>query len=263
MTRRIKRLRDFEVALHIKNDAFIRPPRDAQRNWLLNGALTEFTDNLMTLDELAKKWVPGVDTAAMDDRTQAKLEDAEIMEEWQIPIMQAMAEVVTATHGNILEIGFGRGIASSVIQELGVRSHTIIECNDSIVARFERWRTPYPDHEIHLLHGMWQDVLVEAGQFDGIFFHTYPLNEEDVIEQIAESATFAAHFFAHAAEHLVDGGVFTYLSNEIDSLSRTHQRLLLERFNSIRIEILRGLEIPEDVKDAWWADSMAIVAAVK
>ena len=38
MTRRIKRKKDFEVSLTLKNDDFIRPPRDAQRNWLLNEA---------------------------------------------------------------------------------------------------------------------------------------------------------------------------------------------------------------------------------
>ena len=263
MTRRIKRLRDFEISLQVKSDTFIRPPRDAQRNWLLNGALTELIDNLTALDGLAEKFVRGVDAAALEDRTQADLGDAEIMEEWQIPVMQAMSDTVTEAHGDILEIGFGRGIASTMIQELGVRSHTIIECNDSIVARLERWRAGYPDREIRLLHGLWQDVLADAGQFDGIFFHTYPLNEEEFIEQIAESATFAAHFFPHAAEHLVDGGVFTYLSNEIDSLSRTHQRLLFEHFKSIRVEILRALDIPEDVKDAWWADSMAIISAIE
>ncbi|MCZ6887430.1 MAG: hypothetical protein O7H39_02960, partial [Gammaproteobacteria bacterium] len=145
MTRKIKRLRDFEISLQIKNDDFIRPPREAQRNWLLNGALAEMTENLVTLDELAGRFAPGVDGLTLTDRTQARLQDDDIMEAWQVPLMQAMAEVVTETHGAVLEIGFGRGIASTMIQKLGVQSHTIVECNDSIVARFEKWRTHFPD----------------------------------------------------------------------------------------------------------------------
>ena len=42
MTRRIKRGRDFELVLDVKSDAFVRPPRDAQRNWLLSRAMSEF-----------------------------------------------------------------------------------------------------------------------------------------------------------------------------------------------------------------------------
>ena len=58
MTRRIRRHRDFEVSLEIKNEGFIRPPRDSQRNWLLNKAVAEFADNLQALDALAARFVP-------------------------------------------------------------------------------------------------------------------------------------------------------------------------------------------------------------
>ncbi len=82
------------------------------------------------------------------------------------------------------------------------------------------------------------------------------------MELLARSVTFAAHFFPAAAEHLRPGGVFTYLTGEIDSLSRAHQRLLLERFSSFRVQRV-ALRVPDDVRDAWWADSMAVVEAVK
>ena len=238
MTRRLRRLRDFDVTLEIGNDEFIRPPRDSQRNWLLNRVLDELVDQLRTLDRHARKFVRGSDLVATDDRTRAVLGDDEIMEDWQIPLMQALAEAVTPSHGDILEVGFGRGVSSGFIQECGVRSHTIIECNDSVVERFERWRQTYPDRDIRIVHGKWQDTLPDLGKYDGVFFHTYPLNEEEFIEQIAESTTFAQHFFAHAASHLVDGGRFSYLSFEIDSLSRTHQRALFEYFRELNLRVL-------------------------
>jgi guanidinoacetate N-methyltransferase len=263
MTRRIKRLKDFEVTLQIKNDEFIRPPRDGQRNWLLNQALKEFAQNLTALDAIARGFVPGADGMPLGDRSQAELDDLEIMEDWQIPLMRALADVVTETHGDVLEIGFGRGVSANMIQERGVRSHTIVECNDHIVGRYEEWRAQYPDRDIRLAHGKWQDVLDDLGEFDGVFFHTYPLNDTEFVEQIGESTTFADHFFPHAAAHLRDGGIFTYLSNEIDSLGRPHQRLLLRHFRSITLRMLDGLEIPDDVQDAWWSTSMVVVKAVK
>lgn len=263
MTRRVRRQREFELSLQIKDDGFVRPPRDSQRNWLLNRAMKEAADDLYALDTLAAGFRPGVEHWHIGDRMEAELDDEEIMEDWQIPLMRAMAGVVTATHGDVLEIGFGRGVASTMIQERGVRSHTIIECNPGIIGRFERWREDYPDSDLRMVAGLWQETLEGLGQFDGIFFHTYPLDEAEVLEHIGRSTTFAEHFFAHAAQHLVDGGVFTYLSNEIDSLGRQHQRLLLEHFSRLELSVVRDLDIPDDVRDAWWSDSMMVVGAVK
>lgn len=184
------------------------------------------------------------------------------MEDWQIPIMRAMAKLVTKKQGRILEIGFGRGIASSMIQEEGVDSHTIIECNDSVVERFHEWKSLLPGRDIRLVHGLWQDTIKDLGLFDGIFFHTYPLNMEEYLEYVNGSVTFAEHFFQTAASHLHPGGVFTYLSQEMDSFSRSHQRLLFQHFSSFSVQII-PLNLPTDVKDAWWADSMVVAEAVK
>lgn len=263
MTRRMKRTADYEIAVTIKNDAFIRPPRETQRNWLLNGALRELADRLDALDDLARRFVPGITGGPVEDRTQAVLRDEEIMEDWQIPLMRAMADVVTEDHGDVLEIGFGRGVSATFIQERGARSHTVIECNDDVVRRFETWREGYPDADISMQHGLWQDVLDGLGTFDGVFFHTYPLTEADFVAQIGESSTFAEHFFPHAAAHLSRGGVFTYLSNEMDSLSRTHQRRLLAHFSEVSVKVVDSLPIQPDVADAWWSDSMVVVKATK
>ena len=246
----------------MKDDNFIRPPHEAQRNALLNRALNEFTLDLAALHDLAARFVPGATNTSLADRTQTDLADEEIMEDWQTPIMQAMAEVAAASHGDVLEIGFGRGVASEMIQQQKVRSHTIIECNDSVVERYRQWETAHPGQDIRLVHGLWQDTIGGLGQFDGIFFHTYPLNEDEYMEYVNGSVTFAEHFFPVAAEHLRPGGVFTYLTNEIDSLSRAHQRLLFRHFSSVGLSIVK-LDMPADVKDTWWADSMAVVKAVK
>lgn len=263
MTRKLKRYPEFDFSLQIKKDDFIDPPREMQKNWLLNRTVNEIAHDIYALNQVASKFVPGSLVLATEDRTQAKLDDLEIMEDWQIPIMQAMAKAVSGIQGTVLEIGFGRGIASGLIQECGVKSHTIIECNDSIVDRFLEWKKKFPDREINIVHGLWQDMLDDLPRYDGILFHTYPLKETEFVEQIAESITFAEHFFSHAAAHLNKGGVFTYLSNEIDSLSRAHQRSLLRHFSAIEISLIEKLDLPEDVNDQWWADSMVTVKVVK
>ncbi|MEM9940834.1 MAG: class I SAM-dependent methyltransferase [Planctomycetota bacterium] len=262
MTRRISRTQDFEINLHIKNENFISTPRKTQRDWVLNRAMKEFTSELVHLDQIALQFVAGADAVdGLKDRKFRDLNDDEIMEDWQIPVMAEMAKIVTEKKGKVLEIGFGRGVASDLIQAACPESHTIIECNPSVIKRYELWKKQFEDRNICLVPGMWQDVIEELGQFDGIFFHTYPLSEIDFVEQVVKSATFAEHFFKVASRHLNPGGVFTYLTNESDSLSREHQRALLREFLRFEVSVVDNLGVPQDTKDAMWADSMVIVEA--
>lgn len=262
MLRRMKRLKDFDISIQIKNDDFIRPPRDSQRNWLLNTALTEYADNLTQLDVLAKRFVPGSEADELVDKTQTVMAEQEIMEDWQIPVMEAMAQIVAEKGGDVLEVGFGRGVSASQIQKLGVKSHTIIECNNAVVDNFQRWKKQYPEQNIRLIYGKWQDVASQLEMYDGIFFHTYPLNATEWVEYVAKSTTFAEHFFPTAAVHLRRGGVFTYFTLEIDSFSRSHQRLVFRYFSSLTLQVV-PLSLPADLKDSWWADSMVVIKALK
>ncbi len=264
--RRIRRATGYEVNLTIKEDTFISPPRAIQRSAVVNRALKEFAADIEAIDEQAKHFVPGkVDTEIreINDRTHTKLSDQEIMEDWQIPLMQRMSDVICETRGDILEIGFGRGISSDMIQAHLVKSHTIIECNEQVINDyFEQWKEKFAGNDIRMVKGLWQDTIDTLNLFDGIFFHTYPLNEEEYMKYVQESITFAEHFFPYASSHLKPGGSFTYFSNEIDSLSREHQRLLLKHFSSFSIQTV-PLTMPEDVKDIWWANSIVVVKAVK
>ncbi|MCG2590805.1 class I SAM-dependent methyltransferase [Rhodohalobacter sulfatireducens] len=265
--KRIKRTEAYEVSLDIKDDHFIDPPKLAQRNAVINRALKEFCADLNALHEQTKNFVPG-ETSANDfvgfaEREQAQLSDQEIMEDWQIPLMEAMAKAITNRGGDILEIGFGRGVSADIIQKYPIESHTIIECNTSVIEEyFNPWKAAYPDKEIRLVEGLWQDTIDELGSFDGIFFHTYPLNEDEYMEYVHASITFAEHFFCYASEHLKPGGAFTYFSNEIQSVGREHQHLLLKHFSSFNVSVL-PLDLPENVKDTWWADSIVVIKATK
>jgi len=256
----------FTLLLEPKTIDFISPPRKAQRDWLIRQVMEELSDDLEHLDETAKDFVAGKDhklDSDLADISKASLTKDEIMEDWQVPLMDAMAGYATESKGDILEIGFGRGVSSEFIQESGVKSHTIVEMNEaSIENYFKPWRKLHPNSDIRLHHARWQDIENTLGLFDGIFFHAFPMNEAEFVDYVLKSVTFAEHSFPSMAAHLKPGGVFTYLTTEIDSFSRRHQRLLFKHFSEISLKIV-PVEVPENTCDTWWAKSMVVVKAVK
>jgi guanidinoacetate N-methyltransferase len=228
--------------------------------------MNELAEDLTALDQLAGRFVSGQERVETDDfKTQALSEpsDSAIMEDWQIPIMRAMAGIVGRHGGNVLEIGFGRGISAEFIQEYEVERHTIVESESGVVERyFHPWRKKHGKANIDLQIGKWQDCEFSPESFDGILFHAYPLDETEFFEHIVKSVTYAEHAIPAMAGLLRAGGRFTYLTNEIDSLSRTHQRLLFRYFSQIKIEVI-DIDVPEDTKDAWWAPQMVIIECVR
>ncbi len=263
MIRKRRRTPDYEILLDIRNEDFVAPPRAAQRHWLLNRAVAEWAADLNHLHTQARDFVAGRERPPGVDLRAGDLDDQQIMEDWQIPVMQAMAGIAGNARGAVLEIGFGRGVAADFLQHAGVASHTVVECNEHIVARFEAWRAGYTARDIRLLQGRWQDLTERFETYDGILFHAYPLDEEEFIDEVVKTTTFAEHFFPHAAAHLAPGGVFTYLTNEADSLSRAHQRLLFRHFGRFCLTRVAPLTVPEDTADTLWGDSMVVIKAVK
>ena len=240
---------DLRISIQLKKAAMISTPRQRQRTWLLNRVLRETSDDLAALDRIAGNFVPGNASPHLPrDLSVERLSDQEIMEDWQTPLMQSMTEWACQTRGDVLEIGFGRGVAATMIQNHKVRSHTIIEMNRHCIDdHFEPWVRHYKNRSIRLLEGRWQDVLDQLSQYDTVFFHAFPMNEDEFIRYVLHSATFAEHFFPVASRLLRAGGAFTYLSTEIDSLSRRHQRSLLEHFSEIQTRV-QPLSIPRRYK---------------
>jgi guanidinoacetate N-methyltransferase len=271
-TRKICRRQRFDISVEIKDKAFISPPQPSQQNWLIARALEELADELEHLDTIAKQFISGserkkiqaqwAESQAQYAASQLLIDEQQVMQEWERPYMEAMAEAATETHGDLLEVGFGMGISAAYIQAFGVRSHTIIECNKDVQLKFLEWSRHYADRDVRLVKGRWQDTIAALGAFDSIFFDTYPLSEAEFNQFVLEDVTFAAHFFATAAAHLRKGGSFTYYSNEIDTVSRRHQRCLLQHFNSVSMRVIRPLFPPPDC-NYWWAQSMVLVRAIK
>jgi hypothetical protein len=263
---------DFEITLELHSDAFIATPRPSQRRWMVRRAVEELVRDLEHIHAVAPSLVPGAvqrpwegtlehgDTAFHDGKLQ--IQGQTVMEDWQPVLMNALAEAVARPDGRVLEIGFGLGLSATRIQEIGVRSHTVVECNPGVAQRFDAWRQGYPDRDIRLLLGRWQDVVTEHETYDGILFDTFPVTYEEYAKTVFGDVTYAEHFFDTAQRLLIPGGAFTYFTSERDSLSRAHQRLLLDRFSSVSLRIVRGLD-PAPKSTIWWAKQMLVVTATR
>lgn len=271
---KIRRYKAFDVSVTLKDDNFISPPRESQRSWLLRRALNEFADDLVALDEASKRMVSGSarvhlqqewkGSGAKYDDTQLIIQGQQVMQDWEHPLMKAMAEIVTESHGDILELGFGMAISATYIQEFGCRSYTVIEANEGVVEHFKKWKEQFPGRDINVIHSRWHDAVdkLEAESFDGIFFDTVPTDEEEYMREVIDNVVMAEDIFPAASRLLRKGGIFTWYTNEIDSFSRRHQRLALKYFSSVAVSVVKGLAPPEDCH-YWWSDSMVAVKAVK
>jgi len=264
---------NFEVILSMQED-FCCTPKHNQKNWILNRALSETADDLTALNHLCKKFIEGsvrpeikgaqwhAEKASYKNEKQLIIDNQQVMQAWEAPYMREMAEIVSKNKGDVLEIGFGMGISATFIQDFGVKSHTIIEYNDDVIKFYDEWRKQYPSENITLIKGKWQDVINKLPSFDGVFFDSYPTSEEEYVKYVIEDVTYARHFFEAAYDHLHKGGIFTYYSNEIDSVSRRHQREIFKHFSEITFKVCKPLFPPFDC-NYWWADSMVVIKAVK
>jgi guanidinoacetate N-methyltransferase len=145
-----------------------------------------------------------------------------VMEDWEHPYMQRLAEVATSNGGHVLEIGFGLGISAGYIQKAeNLVRHTIIEANRDI-AKLGHAFAKEAKREVHILEGLWEELIdkIPDNSLDGILHDAYPLDESEVMGQ--------AHFAKTAYKKLRPGGVFTYFSDEIHRFRPDHLKKLLD-----------------------------------
>ena len=111
------------------------------------------------------------DEFGIDIDTTDESDELIIMMSWEHPIMQKSAEFVCENGGDILEIGFGMGIASDYIQSHSPSSHTIIEMHPELAEKAREWASDKVN--VTIVEGDWIEKVSELGKFDGIFFDAY------------------------------------------------------------------------------------------
>ena len=95
---------------------------------------------------------------------------AEVMMDWEAPIMEKSAEFICHNNGDVLEIGFGMGVCSDYIQTQGVNSHRIIEIHPEIIEKLKIWADGKSN--VTIIEGDWNSVE-GLSTYDGIFIDTY------------------------------------------------------------------------------------------
>ena len=105
-------------------------------------------------------------------------DDDAVMMEWERPLMNAHASLLTGNAPNkrVLNIGFGLGIIDTALQDYKPSCHVIIEAHPVVYEKMikDGWDKK---EGVRICFGRWQDELpklVEEGiVFDGIFYDTY------------------------------------------------------------------------------------------
>jgi protein arginine N-methyltransferase 2 len=135
-------------------------------------------------------------------------DDDAVMMEWERPIMEAHASVLT--HGGIsgmrvLNVGFGLGIVDTALQSHDPSLHVIIEAHPTVYAKMmsDGWDMK---PNVRIRYGRWQDempkLIAEGAKFDGVFYDTY-----------GEHFTDLEDFHCAMARVLdVPGGVYSFFN---------------------------------------------------
>tara|TARA_Y100000385_G_C13053680_1_gene621009 strand:+ start:1018 stop:1677 length:660 start_codon:yes stop_codon:yes gene_type:complete len=117
-------------------------------------------DYLYTKDEYEKNLLLDKDTGY------------QVMMEWEKEYMQDLIKKLNP-FGDVLEIGFGLGISANFIQKYNIKTHTIIECNPTVIQKLKKWAKKQK-HKVIIIEDKWQNVLSSLGYFDTIFFDDTP-----------------------------------------------------------------------------------------
>ena len=98
-------------------------------------------------------------------------EQKHVMMSWEDSLMKKHADYICQNGGDILELGFGMGIAADYIQANNPASHTIVENHPQVIEKAKAWAVGKTN--VTIVEGDWFNKLSELSTYDGIFADTY------------------------------------------------------------------------------------------
>ena len=118
--------------------------------------------------------------------------EMQVMMDWEDVVMKKSADYVCQNGGDILEIGFGMGIAADYIQANSIRSHTIVENHPQIINYAKIWAADKPN--VTIVEADWNVVRDKRrsnslGTYDGIFYDTFGDENMDKFKAALNSLT--------------------------------------------------------------------------
>lgn len=155
-------------------------------------------------------WAKTVDTTVLTEDS-LRIADQPVMESWERPYMERLADLAATEGGDVLEVGFGLALSGSRVQtHRGVTSHTIIEANDAVFEKLEAFAAREAEAgrpKVLPEKGLWVDVLKrlkEQGKlYDAILYDPYP-------QTSSEQHMHQFLFIKNAWDLLKPGGRFVY-----------------------------------------------------
>jgi len=123
-----------------------------------------------------------------------------VMMGWERPLMKKIANILTESKGDVLNIGFGMGIVDQYIYELKPNTHTIIEYHPDVIAYIKEnnWET-----KANFIFTKWQEQIGILGPFDSIYLDTWDDKRIPFINELLDKC-------------LKVGGIFTIWYNKIE-----------------------------------------------
>jgi|TARA_Y100000114_G_C11647558_1_gene272471 hypothetical protein len=105
------------------------------------------------------------------------LNNYQTMMKWEKPYMEECVKVLKP-HGDVLEIGFGMGYSATAINKYPIRSYTVLEKDEEVIKKFNKWRLKQKNKKIKLIKGLWQYTVPSLNKkYDCIFFDDSPSHE--------------------------------------------------------------------------------------
>jgi len=153
----------------------------------------------------------GSDDNVMLSRDTLRIDDQPVMESWERPYMEKLADLAAQDGGDVLEIGFGLGLSGKRVQtHKNVSTHTIIEANDKVfesLQEFAKAEEANGRPKVVPVKGLWVDALerlkASGSRYDAILYDPYPQNE-------SEQHLHQFLFMSAARDLLKPGGRFVY-----------------------------------------------------
>lgn len=146
---------------------------------------------------MSKPYIQQILTYTEDGRLMDETGQA-VMMEWERPIMEQAAQVVTRNGGRVLNVGFGMGIIDTEIEKYPITEHWIIEPHLDVYTKMLNDGWHLKPH-VTILYGDWQFYMKYLPEFDGIYIDTWD-------EQIWD-------FLKNTPNMLKKGGVLSFFNN--------------------------------------------------
>tara|TARA_A100001391_G_scaffold188527_1_gene159172 strand:- start:416 stop:1021 length:606 start_codon:yes stop_codon:yes gene_type:complete len=106
-----------------------------------------------------------------------KYNNFQVMMAWEKSYMEKCVDILKP-HGDVLEIGFGMGYSATAINKYPLRSYTVIEKDDGVIKKFNKWKLKQKTKKLNVVRGMWQYQLPFLNKkYDCIFFDDSPSHE--------------------------------------------------------------------------------------